>query len=137
MIGHRVVAHGAWHYSDGVWLPVRVIESTYDFWYALAKADGDLDPDENPERNADGLAYYVIVRPYTPGESFWADSQGFMSLDEARRGAEEMLPGPVDWSRAAEFPAQASSLSPDEWTEAESFRKTELIRRFKERRKTT
>jgi hypothetical protein len=60
----------------------------------LTKAGGELDQDDGPELNAEGLTYDDIVRPYSLGEAFWADSPGFMCLDEASRGAESksMLP---------------------------------------------
>lgn len=135
MVNHRVVAEGSWQYHDDVWLPVRVVESNYDFWYEIGKAGDDLDPDEKPMLNAEGLAYYLVFQPDGPSEgSFWPDSLGFKSQDEARREAESLLPGPVDWSRHSET-IKSANPSPNEWAQRESVRKAELVREFKAARR--
>ena len=87
----------------------RVVEATYDFWFEIAKADDELDPGEEAKLNLEGLVYYVVVRPYSPSDTFWPDSAGFITLNDARRGAASMLAGPLDWSRSSEFPVHGSS----------------------------
>jgi hypothetical protein len=79
-----VVATGVWMYDEAVPTTVRVVMLDYDFWYAVAAADGELEPDETPELNEEGRLYYVRHRPGWPAEgcSFWPYSQGFHFLTE-------------------------------------------------------
>lgn len=95
---HEVVAIGEWMYDGSAPTVVRVVRTDYDFWFALGEADDQLEPGERPTLNADGHAFYVRHKPgWSEGEPFWPDSQGFMTLDEARREAEATLPGGVQW----------------------------------------
>jgi hypothetical protein len=96
----KVVATGVWRYDGTVPTTVRVVMLNYDFWYALAAADGDLEPGEVPELNDEGRLYYVRHRPgWHVGDAFWPDSPGFHTLAEAIAAAESVIPGPVVWSR--------------------------------------
>lgn len=58
----RIVATGTWLYSDTVRMAVHIVRLDYDFWYEIVKADGDLEPGELPDLNADGHLYYVALR---------------------------------------------------------------------------
>lgn len=94
----RVAATGVWLYDGDVRKPVRVVESDRDFWFDLGKANGDLAADEQPILNADGLTYYVLFRDdWEPGQSFWPDSVGFMTAEDARRSAEERVSSHIQW----------------------------------------
>jgi hypothetical protein len=94
----EVVAVGEWLYDGAVPTPVRVVRLDYDFWYAVGKADGELAPDERPCLNGEGSAYYIRLKPgWSEGEPFWPGGQGYMSLDEAKRAAEQQVPGAVRW----------------------------------------
>jgi hypothetical protein len=47
---HReIVRKGEWLYDGCVPKPVYAVKLNYDFWYEIAKADGTLEPDEEPE----------------------------------------------------------------------------------------
>lgn len=95
----EVVATGTWMYDGTAPTTVRIVKVDYDFWYGLAEADDALEPGELPGMNAQGHLYYVRFRPgWTPGDrSFWPDSPGHQTLDEAISYAESRLPGDVDW----------------------------------------
>lgn len=98
---HRSAAVGEWPYDGTAPTRVLVVRLDFDFWYELAKADGTLEPDEQPVMNADGHAYYVRYRPgWSEGERFWPDSGGFLNLTEAKQEAEATLPGPGRWRDA-------------------------------------
>jgi hypothetical protein len=95
----RMVATGTWLYDGTVPTVVRVIESDCDFWFDIAEADGDLPKGEEPRLNESGLAYYLRYRPgWEPGQTFWPDSKGFMSVDAAKAAAEARVPGEVSWA---------------------------------------
>ena len=93
------MATGLWMYDGVAPTTVRVVKLDYDFWYAIGEADDNLEADESPQLNADGCLFYVLHRPGWPagGGSFWPDSMGFHTLDEAVAAAEAAVPGPVVW----------------------------------------
>lgn len=94
-----VVATGVWLYGDAALTTVRVVMLDYDFWFAVAAADGDLEPGETPDLNEESRLYYVRHRPGwpAPGCSFWPDSQGFHTQAEAAAAAQALVPGPIKW----------------------------------------
>jgi len=93
-----VVATGVWLYDGAVPTTVRVVMLDYDFWYAVAAADGELESDEALALNEQGRLYYVRHRPGWPaGGSFWPDSPGFHTLAEAVAAAQAAVPGPIAW----------------------------------------
>jgi hypothetical protein len=94
-----IVATGTWMYDGVAPATVRVVMLDYDFWHTLGEADDDLEVDESPQLNADGRLYYVRHRPGWPdGErTFWPDSPGFDTLEEAVAAAESAVPGPNRW----------------------------------------
>jgi hypothetical protein len=94
-----VVAVGTWLYDGTAPTTVRIVRLDYDFWYGIGKADGDLDPEESPQLNADGHRYYVRHRPGWQSEedSFWPDSPGFDTPEEAVAAAESSVPTAVSW----------------------------------------
>jgi len=51
--GAAIVARGTWTYGGIAPMPVFIIETDYDFWFEIAKADGDLEPGEQPDLNAE------------------------------------------------------------------------------------
>ncbi len=92
------MAVGVWLYDGMVPMSVSVVRLDYDFWHEVAQADGDLAPDERPTLNGDGYAYYIRLKPgWSEGKPFWPDSQGYMTLDEAKRAAEQQVPEPLRW----------------------------------------
>jgi hypothetical protein len=94
-----VVAVGVWLYDGVVPTTVTVVMLDYDFWHAVAAADGDLEPGELPQLNEEGRLYYLRHRPGWPegGRPFWPDSEGFYTLADAVAAAESTLPCPVVW----------------------------------------
>ena len=56
----KIVQTGSWLYDDTVEMPVDVVALDYDWWYELAKADGQLEESEVPEAlGSDGFLYYA------------------------------------------------------------------------------
>jgi hypothetical protein len=103
-----IVATGTWLYDGDVPTTVQVVMLDHDFWHTVGVADGDVAPDEAPVLNDQGHLFYVRHRPGWPNgdSSFWPDTQGFHSSDEAVAAAEAAVPGPVTWQWK---PAQHSS----------------------------
>jgi hypothetical protein len=94
----KVVALGEWLYDGTAPTTVSVILLDYDFWHAVGAADDELAPDERPALNSEGHAYYLRLKPgWTEGEPFWPDGIGYMTLDEAKRAAEQQVPSKVQW----------------------------------------
>jgi hypothetical protein len=94
----KVVATGTWLYDGTTRMPVEIVRLDYDFWHAVGKADGELEPGEEPRTNADGHLYYVRYSKVSTEASFWPDSIGHFSAEEAKQAAESHLPSPVTWS---------------------------------------
>lgn len=96
----KIVASGEWLYDGSASMPVHVVKQDYDFWYEIGKADDQLEPDETPQLNAEGVAYYILYG--NKGERpWWVDSHGFETVEAAREWAEAELPSPVRWQRGA------------------------------------
>jgi hypothetical protein len=94
----KVVATGEWLYDGSTRAVTRIVRLDYDFWYAIAEADGELEEAERPALNDQGFLYYVRHRPgWSPGQQFWPDGQGFDSVDEAKAAAEARVPGAITW----------------------------------------
>jgi hypothetical protein len=94
----RVVAKGKWTYADSVSKPVFIVRTNYDFWYELAKEDGERDAGEVPNLNREGHAYYVSFRATQAGRRFWPDSGAHHSVGEAKATAEVKVPSSISWS---------------------------------------
>jgi hypothetical protein len=94
----KVIATGAWLYDGATRMPVEIVRLDYDFWYAVGESDGELEPGEEPCVNPDGHLYYVRYRRVRAEGSFWPDSIGYFSAEEAKQAAESQLPSPVTWS---------------------------------------
>lgn len=95
----KIVRRGRWSYDAAVVVPVDIVSLNYDFWHELAKADGQLEPDEVPQpMNKRGVLYYVRFRH--AGETTtptWPDSAGFPDIEQAMRAAEKKAPSAVEW----------------------------------------
>ena len=76
-----------------------MISLDYDWWYELARADGQLDEgEETMEFGAGGCLYYVRFREaLNPNEPTWVDSYGHRTMEEAMKAAEEKVPEEIDW----------------------------------------
>jgi hypothetical protein len=89
-VQEATVAVGRWHYDDGHYKPVRIVGLTYDYWYAVGEADGQLEADEQPQPLGDkGRLYY----PY------FAQLQGpgFPTVIQAKGYAQSMVQSPILW----------------------------------------
>jgi hypothetical protein len=77
--------------------PVHLVETDYDFWHEMTKADGMLEPRDTPGLNADGHLYYVCFRDIPAAEPLLVDSEGFASPDLAALHALSKVAGPITW----------------------------------------
>lgn len=78
-------------------MPVFIIATDYDFWFQVAKADGDLEPGEQPDLNAEGRLYYLSFRCLRDDGTFWPDSVHYKSIDEAKAAGQSRVPTPIVW----------------------------------------
>ena len=92
----QIVLSGEWLYDGTVRMPVHVVRMSYDYWYELAKVDGQLEPDEQPNLNADGFRFDLLFREESEPPRH-PHGFGGLSVDEAKRRAEQVLPSPVRW----------------------------------------
>jgi len=98
----KIVQTGIWFYDDTVEMPVDVVGLDYDWWYELAKADGQLDDGEVPEAlGSDGFLYYArFQRAGERNEPTWVDSYGHKTTEEAMKAAQEKVVDRIVWSKA-------------------------------------
>lgn len=91
---------GSWRYDATVTQPVDIVGLDYDFWYALAKADDQLEPGEEPEAfSPEGLLYYVRFRHAgETSEPTWVDSPAHRSIEAAMQAAESKAPSSISWT---------------------------------------
>lgn len=101
-----IVASGSWVYADTVERPVDIVGLDYDFWYELARADGQLEPGESPRSSDEnGLLYYVRFRHAgEPVAGTWPDSGGHDTIDAAKHAAAGRVVGPISWSQGVAGP---------------------------------
>ena len=92
---------GTWLYDDTVPMPATIVQLDYDFWYEIGRADGDLEPREQPELSPEGVLYYVCFRSDPEEDPGWVDSPGFQTLAEARKWAASKVAGPIAWDATA------------------------------------
>ncbi|GAA2621305.1 hypothetical protein SMC26_17335 [Actinomadura fulvescens] len=93
-----VVAKGMWTYADSVLMPVFIVGLRHDFWYEVAKEDGRLDLGEEPQLKNEGFAYYVSFHGIRADGSFWPDSEGHLSIEDAKTAAASKVPTAITWS---------------------------------------
>lgn len=97
----EIVLTGTWLYDGTAETPVDIVALDYDWWYALAEADGQLHEGEKPmPLGPDGRLYYVrFQRALEPSEPTWVDSFGHLDLTSAVSAAEEKIRDPIHWHR--------------------------------------
>jgi hypothetical protein len=97
--GVQIVRSGQWLYDGVTLLPVDIFSLDRDFWYDLAAADDQLEPDEEPTPlNPDGvLFYYRFVRAGEDSEHPWPDSGGYATIEAAMAAAQERAPSQIEW----------------------------------------
>lgn len=96
-----VVARGTWLYADARPMPVAIVRLGHDYWYEIAKADGDVEAGDVPTVNAEGHAYYVSYSNIRDGGTFLPDSRTHLSLGDAKADAESRAPSPITWLQSA------------------------------------
>ncbi len=85
------VAVGEWTYDADVSLQVRVIALNYDYWFALAEADGRVEADEERQSlGPEGLLYYASFQG--------VDSSGYPTIMQAKAAAQTRLTVPIRWA---------------------------------------
>ena len=96
----KIVQTGFWLYDGDVKTPVDIVALDYDWWYELAKADGQLDDGELPKSpDADGFLYYARFRNAGQlEEPTWVDSFGHTTSAKAMDAAQEKVVGPITWN---------------------------------------
>lgn len=100
----EIVRRGTWQYDDGVHLPVTIISLPYDFWFELAKADDQLEPDDKPEPlGEDGQLFYVSFQSPDLIEAASPDSSGLPTIEAAMEAAHKRVAPPIRWEVMSEF----------------------------------
>ena len=94
-----IIRSGTWLYDGSVDRPVDVIALEFDWWYELARADGQLEEGEEPASvGPDGCLYYArFQHAGTSVSPTTVDSPGFETLDEAMSAAQAKVAGPIKW----------------------------------------
>jgi len=92
-----IVARGSWTYGGVATKPVFIIATDYDFWFEVAKADGDLEPGEEPDLNAENRLYYLSFHGLRDNGTFWPDSVAYKSIEAARLAGESRVPTSIVW----------------------------------------
>lgn len=79
--------------------PVDIVALDYDWWYAMAEADGQLAPDEVPARSgAEGWLYYVrFTDAGNTRDVVSVDSMGYATISAAVRYAASKVRGTIRW----------------------------------------
>jgi hypothetical protein len=100
----KVVETGIWSYDNMVEMPVDIVALDYDWWYELAKADGQLEDGEKPvDPGNDGFLYYArFQRAGEPDEPTWVDSDGHKTSAEAMKAAQIKVAGKIVWSDSSD-----------------------------------
>jgi hypothetical protein len=78
----EVVRWGRCLYDNAVEKPVDIVSFDFDWWYELGKADGALEPDEEPQPvGPDGVLYYVrFTHAGQAATPTWVDSGGHATM---------------------------------------------------------
>jgi hypothetical protein len=96
----RIVARGTWLYGGSVETPVDIIALDYDWGYEFDRADGRLEPGQEPEPLGEGgVLYYGRFREaLNPTEPTPPDTAGYKTIEEAMRQVERKVTGGITWS---------------------------------------
>ena len=99
----RIVPKGIRLYGGSVETPLYVVALDYDWYYNLAKEDGQLEPGELPSPlGPEGWLYYARFRNALQStEPTSPDSPGFATVHEAMQHAEQKVAGGIRWDAVA------------------------------------
>ena len=89
------VLRGKWLYDNSVYKPVQVFVIDYDYYYEIAKADGQLETGEEPVLNEAGEMYMIKWNDDPDFLSFGPIENGGLSLEEAKEKVESKVFGVV------------------------------------------
>ncbi len=85
------VATGVWQYDGHLDEAVRVVALPFDYWHAMAEADQQLEPGEEPEPKGDGgLLYYAYFTQI--------DGPGFPTIIQAKGFAQSKVRSEIRWN---------------------------------------
>jgi hypothetical protein len=84
------IAVGHWRYAEDHDEAVRIVGLSFDYWFSVGEADGQLDLDEQAQPLGDqGLLYY----PYFAQ----IDGPGFPTVIQAKGYAQSKIRVPIRW----------------------------------------
>jgi hypothetical protein len=84
------VATGRWLYAGEAPSLVRILGLSYDYWFALGEAEGQLQEGEEPEAlGTEGLLYYPFFTQI--------DGPGFPTVIQAKGYAQSKVQSAINW----------------------------------------
>ena len=97
----RIVKRGRWRHDGSVEMPVDIVAFDFDWWHEAARAEGTLEPDEEPRPlGENGYLYYVrFRRAGEQSEPTAVDSPGHETAAAAMADAQSQSPAPIRWNR--------------------------------------
>lgn len=101
MAKQQLVLRGKWLYDNSVYQPVQIFVIDYDYYYELAKADGQLESGEEPELNEKGEMYLIKWGGSSDFHSYGTVEYGGFTLEEAKSKVDEKVSG-VLWESSVE-----------------------------------
>ncbi|GJM60746.1 hypothetical protein [Persicobacter diffluens] len=95
----KEILSGSWLYDNLVKQTVQIFALNYDYYYEIAKADNQIEPNEKPELNENGESFMI---KWGNGEfsvkDLCAKEYGGLDLDSAIEKAERKVQGKIDWN---------------------------------------
>jgi hypothetical protein len=93
----NIIRSGTWLYDGIIPTGVHIVCQNYDYWYSLGQADNNLETDEQPTLNSDGVVYYVLFGAVPAERPCGVRGSGFMSAEDAALWAATQVPSPIQW----------------------------------------
>ncbi|MEK8035075.1 hypothetical protein AACH06_30020 [Ideonella sp. DXS29W] len=105
-----IVQVGTWKYDGSVERPVDIIALEVDWWYELARVEGQLDSDERPmPLGPQGCLYYARFKHAgTAIEPTFVDTPGFQTLEEAKSAAQRKVDSLIQWKEQSKSSVEGS-----------------------------
>jgi hypothetical protein len=95
MAKQELVLRGKWLYDNCVYQPVQIFVLDYDYYHEIAKADGQLEPGDEPYLNEKGEMYMIKWDDNPDFQAFGPIDSGGLTLEEAKNKVEEQVSGVV------------------------------------------
>lgn len=96
MSKYNLVLRGQWLYDNSVHKTVQIFSIDYDYYFEIAKADGQLETAEQPILNEHGETYMIKWDDNADFNSFGPRENGGLTLHEAKHIVEGKV-GLVRW----------------------------------------